>query len=295
MNIQYFLKNLILNPIDLCNEISADLKKEINSKKYKSKNKFIWICGLPKSGTTLVEEILDYIAYIRIDRSVFRKFPNKNFVNILNLEDYTSCFPQEKYSYIKTHISFDDKIVNNLINRNFKILIMFRDLRDVMISRYYHVLADKKHWQHNDIKSLPFEDGFIKSLYFRNEKEPKTNKHIALVEYYYWIKNWKKIESKFNLKKMWYEDYINNPHQFIKEILNFTDFSYLSEVEIEKKLQSRRIQEKNFPLFKKLNRGGQRVSTFRSGKAHQWKNLFNNKIEKEFNNLLPEKLEDVLK
>ena len=69
----------------------------------------------------------------------------------------------------------------------------------------------------------------------------------------------------------------------------------LNEVEIEKKLQSRRIQEKNFPLFKKLNRGGQRVSTFRSGKAYQWKYLFNNKIENEFNNLLPGKLEDVLK
>ena len=36
------------------------------------------ICGLPKSGTTLVEEILDQLPYIRIDRSVFRSFGNKD-------------------------------------------------------------------------------------------------------------------------------------------------------------------------------------------------------------------------
>ena len=33
-----------------------------------------------------------------------------------------------------------------------------------MISRYYHILSDKKHWQHEIIKNESFEQGFINSL-----------------------------------------------------------------------------------------------------------------------------------
>ena len=29
-----------------------------------------------------------------------------------------------------------------------------RDLRDMLISRYFHILADKKHWLHKSIKDL---------------------------------------------------------------------------------------------------------------------------------------------
>ena len=34
----------------------------------------------------------------------------------------------------------------------------------MMISRYFHIINDKKHWNHNEIKDLSFEDGFIQTL-----------------------------------------------------------------------------------------------------------------------------------
>ena len=295
MNLKYFFKNLIMNPVDFYSEFVNDAKKEMNLRSHTSKSKFIWIFGLPKSGTTLVEEILDQTAHIRIDRSSFRNFPNKNILNFSNLSTYTSCFPQNKYSYIKTHLAYDENIINDLTKKDFRIIVTFRDLRDVMISRYYHVMSDQKHWQHDQIRSLSFEEGFIKSLHVRSKKEPKINKFGALVEYYYWIKNWKKTENRYNVIKIWYEDYIKNPNFFIKEVLNFTEFSEINEVLIEKKLDYRRRKERNTPLNEKIKRSNQRVSTFRSGTINQWKLLFNNKIYKEFNNLLPGKLEDVLK
>ena len=31
-----------------------------------------------------------------------------------------------------------------------------RDLRDMLISRYFHILSDKDHWLHKTIKDLDF-------------------------------------------------------------------------------------------------------------------------------------------
>ena len=33
-----------------------------------------------------------------------------------------------------------------------------------MISRYYHILSDKNHWQYEIVKQENFETGFINSL-----------------------------------------------------------------------------------------------------------------------------------
>ena len=53
-----------------------------------------------------------------------------------------SSAPEKKLSYIKTHTHYNSEILK-LINDRVKIIFTFRDLRDVMISRYYHILQDK--------------------------------------------------------------------------------------------------------------------------------------------------------
>ena len=296
MNLRYFIKNLTLNPRIFLNEFYTDFKKEISFHNYESKNNLIWICGMPKSGTTLVERILDNLAYIRMDRSVLRVFPKKDLINHNNLKDYISCFPNNKYSYIKTHLKYDKNIVETLIKEKFKIIVTFRDLRDVMISRYFHVLSDKNHWQHDVVKSVSFEEGFIRSLSIITNKYPSPTPpgYTPVTSYYNWIRNWMHVNEKKNIKKIWYEDYIKDPNKFIKEILDFTDFNNFDELEIERKLDLKRKKEKNIPLIKKLKRSGRNVSTFRSGKIQQWKDLFNDRIQREFDNLLPGKIEDIL-
>ncbi|MAT86115.1 MAG: hypothetical protein CMA25_04055 [Euryarchaeota archaeon] len=300
MNYKYLLKNLILRPMNCWGEFSSDIKKDFFLRKNNSKSNLVWICGLPKSGTTLIEQILDNLLYIRIDRSFLRKFPKKDNISPTNINDYIYSFPKKKFSYVKTHLKYDQNILKKFINERFKVIVVLRDIRDVMISRYFHVMSDNKNWQHDVIKTLSFEEGFIKSLHTITEKYNKKRSEATgfqknpLVSYYYWIKNWKQIKESENLKKVWYEDYIKNPHKFIKEILDFTEFNHFDEKEIEKKLNFIRQRDKKIPLIKQLNRPGQNVSTFRSGKAGEWKSLFNERIEKEFNNLLPDKIEDIL-
>jgi len=292
--LNFVMKNLLYNPINFMNDVSTDIKKDKKSQVYNSKNKFVWICGLPKSGTTLVEDILEILPYIKIDKSILRSFPNKYKINDTNLERYILSFPKNKFSFVKTHLEYNEKIKNGLLKNNFKIIVTFRDIRDALISRYYHVVSDKNHWQHEVVKDLNFEEGFIKSLTEKTRKFPAKHFDEPIKYYFNWIHNWKKIEDNKNIKKIWYENYIQNPSFFIKEILKFTDFQDFKESDIEFKLKLKRNIEKNIPLIKKLKRPGKNVSTFRSGKPKQWKVLFTDKINNAFNKLLPGKIEDIL-
>jgi len=43
-----------------------------------NKNKFILVIGLPKSGTTLIEEILYELGYVDLTNSFFRIYNNHN-------------------------------------------------------------------------------------------------------------------------------------------------------------------------------------------------------------------------
>ena len=294
-NLKYFVKNLIINPSEIFEETIEDLKKDLKYKNHKNPHKKIWICGLPKSGTTLIEQILDNLPYIRVDRSTYRSFSNKDNLDTQNFTQYFSYFPDNKFTYVKTHLHFEENLVENLKKNNFSIIVTLRDIRDTMISRYYHILNDNKHWQHEIIKNENFEQGFINSLTkdkskYRND----TNYPEPLVNYYYWIKNWKSFEDE-NIKKIWFEDFKENPLKFIKGILKFTSFDNFDSENIFKKIKIKNQKDKKIKLSIKLNRRNKNVSTFRSGKVGEWKKLFTKKIDYEFNKIIPEDLSKILK
>ncbi len=295
LNFKYFLKNIIINPVEGCKETYIDYKKDYNYKNFQNNTKKIWICGLPKSGTTLIEQILDFLPYLRIDRSAFRTFPNKNNLNSLNFVKYTNHFPKNKFSYVKTHLEFNKNLVDHLKKNNFFIIVSLRDLRDAMISRYYHILSDKKHWQHEIIKNESFEQGFINSL-TKDKSRFKNNSNFPepLVNYYYWVKNWKAFNDEC-IKKVWFEDFKKSPLEFIEGILKFTNFKNFNSQIIFEGICNKNKNDKNVKLSTKLKRKNKNVSTFRSGKVGEWKNLFTKKIEDEFNKIIPDDLNKILK
>ena len=178
---------------------------------------------------------------------------------------------------------------------NFSTIISFRDLRDAMISRYYHILSDKSHWQHELIKNENFETGFIYSL---KKKDTKFQNNLefkeTLIYYYNWIFNWKKIENK-NLLKLWFEDYKENPSSYIKKILHFTNLDSYDDLSIHENIKEKNKKDSSAKLYKKLQRTNKNVSTFRSGKKGEWKELFTKKINNEFLKIIPGDLSKILK
>ena len=77
-------------------------------------------------------------------------------------------------TYCKTHTKLTET-VKKIINDNVRVILSIRDLRDMMISRYYHILNYKFHWQHNLLKDLSFDEGFKISL-----TNKKMNTKIAI-------------------------------------------------------------------------------------------------------------------
>lgn len=294
-NLKYFLKNITLNPIECIKETYFDFKKDYHFKNHINPQKKIWICGLPKSGTTLIEQILDFLPYIRIDRSVSRTFPVKEKLNISNAIQYFNYFPDNKYSYVKTHLEFNKNFVENLKKNNFSTIVSFRDLRDAMISRYYHILSETKHWQHEIVSGENFERGFINSL-TKNKSKFKNDPKIPepLIYYYNWIKDWRIIKDE-RIKKVWFEDFKTFPEKFIEEILAFTQFKNFGTEKIFKAIKENNIKDKKIKLSVKLQRKNKNVSTFRSGKVGEWKELFTKNIEYEFNKIIPGDLNTVLR
>ncbi len=286
---------MVRNPIEGYKEFIEDIQKDNRYKDLKNDNKKLWICGLPKSGTTLIEQILDFLPYLRIDRSLLRNFPNKDKLSIKNFSNYTKCFSNDNFSYVKTHLEFDKKLVDHLETYNFLIVVSFRDIRDAMISRYYHILNDKNHWQHELVKNENFETGFINSL--KTKYSQNQNNSISeepLVYYYNWILNWKKIENS-KILKVWFEDYKKAPLSYIKKILNFTNFNNYNEKNIYDLIEIKNKKDSSTELNKKLNRINKSVSTFRSGKTGEWKELFTKKINQEFLKIIPDDLSKILK
>ena len=76
LNLKKIVKYLIKNPSQLLTNFLSDIKKDKTNKKL-IYNK-VWCIGLPKSGTTLIESILEELPYVEMFTSILRKWENTN-------------------------------------------------------------------------------------------------------------------------------------------------------------------------------------------------------------------------
>jgi len=289
IHLYYCIKSIIKHPLQTIKEFSSDVKKDRKSYLYKSKNYFVWCAGLPKSGTALIEKIFEHLPYVPMKYSLKRIYAPIHLDHEHGVSKAMfSNIPQRKYTFLKTHTHYSENYEKIGLNKNAKIIISLRDIRDMMISRYYHVLAETTHRHHKAIKDLSFEEGFIKSLKIKEKETDST----PLEVYYYWIYNWIKIANKKKYLILWYENYANSPVEYIQKILNYIDFKEFSAVELQNKIKD--ISQKRSDLKKNLSNYGRARSTFRSGQINQWKKMFNENISNTFNLSLPKPIKHIL-
>jgi len=281
------LFHILLRPYNSFKWLIDDFNKDISAKFHSSKVYAVWCAGLPKSGTTLVEEIFDQMPYVTLNNSFLRIFWHKNLKHQHNVNEGTfKGLKKNHYSFLKTHSHYKKNYDQIIKKNNLKVIVSLRDLRDMMISRYFHILNQKNHWLHNEISSLNFKKGFKISLISKH-KEDKQN---AICYYYNWIKKWREEASKNKYLVVWYEDYKHNPINYIKRIMEFTEFENLSPkkvyLNILKKKRSNNLTE-SYKKFGKLK------STFRKGATEEWKEYFDDEISKYFIKNLPGSLDIV--
>jgi hypothetical protein len=230
-------------------------------KKYGDK-KIIFVAGYPKSGTTWVENFIsnlpgysprslsgskEMIRHHHLPKSAFTKMPKYG------------------YSSIKTHILPYSKNINILLNHNInKIIVMYRDPRDIAISQYHHVLKTNP-WLATD---KFYED------YNKMDKNDAIQHSIdmVLIDYSSWVKGWLDIEknhSEIECMTIKYEDLRSNSPEVFKKILKFygvdlNDYVFNKILTYSNKEASNNI----FSTLSSLNPGTK--STKRTGKSGEW-------------------------
>ena len=297
--IKYIFKFFLYSPKLLFKKINRDFKKDLYSKKLKKKFHIVWCAGLPKSGTTLIENILEELPMIQANNSLFRIFDNRNLNNIHAISGQMfEKFPKDKLTFLKTHTYYSEDSINLANKYRTKIIISMRDIRDVMISRYFHAMSDKTFFQHNLIKNLDFKEGFIISLkeeYKGTEWEAGINgKFKKPIEYYYkWILDWQNYaKNNTSCLVLWFEEFVENPKNYIKKIIDYLEFDHMDVDKIYIKLQADRKMLQSRSLKENLNHFESK--TFRKGVSGEWKKILDNDILKKFYSILPGDINEII-
>jgi hypothetical protein len=241
----------------------------------------LFVAGLPKSGTTWVENFISHIpGYIP------RRFKaSEGVIENHDISDEVfKNFPKRRYTCLKTHTRFtpeNKEVLDKWIDSG-KVLVMWRDPRDMIISRYYHVKNEQEHRHCGLYNSSSKEEGLSHSI------------DIFAGEYYYWIKDWKEEmekypESYFLIK---YEELKENPELKFKKLMDFWDIP-MDEEQLKEILLAIKPSKKKLSDGLSNNISVGNMSTFRSGKTGSWKDEFSDKNIQEFKEKLGAFLIDI--
>jgi len=268
-----FLADSRTSPVKAIEHVIQDLNKLKQHKKNLGDK--VLIAGLPKSGTTLIECILRLNGYIDLNHTSVRRtrriglqLPGNRIA-----DDYFSYCKNSDLVFAKTHIVGCLKNKKSIKSQNLNLLVSIRDLRDVMISRYFHIMQDKYHWQYSTLKNLPFKEGLMRS-FFGTISHPEH----PLIYFNKWIIDWLNSKPEDIIK---FELFQKNKLDYISKVISRLKLAKTPESILEN-LNAHDNDLRNKTFAERLKTPGRMRSTFRNEGPKGWENIFTNQIKNEF-------------
>lgn len=242
------------------------------SKYYDYSHKIIFLAGMPMSATTWMKNLL-----ARIPGYYTRHTPMPKEIAI-NQNICDSAFkhvPRHGYTLFKTHLNPTHENLECIFQNGVeKILITYRDLRDVALARYHRLIEYPK---------SPGDPYYMDYQAMGKEKAIDHNiEHVACVSVP-WLREWHECAKK-NPKQYYFTKFENlkkDTKGEFQKVLNFYGINLPDKKvdEIIEAAKGRGSVKKNMAAAKILPWGY--TSNFRSGKIGNWKNeLSDSQIEK---------------
>ena len=236
--------NLILN-LFRENDIKDSLKKDNYSKK------MLFICGMPRSGTTLVEQIVS--THSKVFALEETDFLNQIVIkeNLLTNESLLEKINSSKNIVFDSYINLINKFNTNkniltdksLFNFQYMglIKIFFPGSKIIVLKRNFenNFLSIYKNYFHNDNMKWSFDKNEIRKFY------NLFNKYISL---------WKELYPSFFIE-VEYEKLVVDNNNEIKRIINFCDLNWEEDcLNYHKKntspISTASINQANKPIYK---------------------------------------------
>lgn len=248
---------------------------------YEYPYKIIFIAGMPLSGTTWVKNL-----FARVPGYFTRRMPMP--ADLAYRQDVCdSAFSYvNKYgnTLIKTHLNPTESNLSCIFRNGVeKVVVVYRDLRDVAVSEYYRLMEFPKPESAYDYadcnyRAMDRESGLSKSV-----------ENIAK-EVIPWIKGWFDVAKKYPGRCYFikYEDLNRDTKSVFKKALMFYEIELSDEIigRIVEVGRGRRNVKKNMDAAKVLPFAY--ASNFRSGKVGGWKKEFSDEHIKKSKSLLGE-------
>ena len=245
----------------------------------------IFIAGMTMSSTTRVKNMCGFIP------GYFTRYMPMPHDIAVRQDICDSAFrfsPSWGYNLFKTHLNPNESNIAILKKNNVKkIVVTYRDLRDVVLARYYRQLNFPK--KQNEPYYLPSE-----KQYKNISKEDGINDCIEVICNFVpnWIFKWFEISEKEKDLVLFcrFEDLVSQPKKEFKKILDFYEIN-LNEKKIDEIIdmtKGKKNMVDNINEHKYLPYAY--ASNFRSGKIGGWKSEFTESNIKKFKNIAGDSL-----
>lgn len=216
----------------------------------------LFIAGLPKSGTTWIMQLLGAVPGYAV------RWPDDPHNCVQNHDVCDAVFanmPSDLYSVVKLHTRFTPANLTVIMKYDLRTLVVYRDLRDQCVSRYFHVLYDPSHRHHAYYSGVSKQDGLSHCI------------EITRGEYMPWIQDWLPCITRHadRFHEVRYEDLRSDPCTVLSRVLDFYDIRLPAWQVVH--IVKRNATETKFDLRANLRSG---KSTARKGIVGDWRNHF---------------------
>ena len=245
----------------------------------------VFVIGSPRSGTTWVQNMLLEIPGYnpRSHKSILPIDQQTRFETTFNdfSENYFNNVPNYGYSVCRGHLSSSETNLKLLNDHVDKIVLIFRDIRDVCVSLYYNNKTLSENYYYEYYQSLSDIEAFDFTIY------------LVITHIVPWVENWHEY-SKNNSEKLYvikYEELWEDTSKELRGIISFLGVQ-IQESFINKALCLKIKKAQDLKTNSEKGGGFRKVNTARKGGVGGWKYYFTekqkNRIKKSAGKLLIE-------